>query len=49
MEYVELRIFAETTIFYAGLFLKKTFCILQSASSPKEAGSFSILEQNPLD
>ena len=33
--------FAETTIFYAGLFCK-TFCILQSASSPKGAGSFSI-------
>ena len=31
--------FAETTIFYAGLFCK-TFCILQSASSPKGAGSF---------
>jgi hypothetical protein len=40
--------FAETTIFYAGLFCK-VFCILQSASSPKGAGSFSILEQNPLD
>jgi hypothetical protein len=40
--------FAETTIFYAGLFCK-TFRILQSASSPKGAGSFSILEQNPLD
>jgi hypothetical protein len=48
MDYVELRIFAETTIFYAGLFWK-TFCILQSASSPKGAGSFSILEQNPMD
>jgi hypothetical protein len=44
MEYVELRIFAETAIFYAGLFCK-TFCIFQSASSPKGAGSFSILEQ----
>jgi hypothetical protein len=44
MEYGELRIFAETTIFYAGLFCK-TFCIFQSASSPKGAGSFSILEQ----
>jgi hypothetical protein len=33
--------FAETTIFYAGLFCK-TFCILQSASSPKGAGSFLI-------
>jgi hypothetical protein len=31
--------FAETTIFYAGLFCK-TFCIFQSASSPKGAGSF---------
>jgi hypothetical protein len=31
--------FAETTIFYAGLFCK-TLCILQSASSPKGAGSF---------
>jgi hypothetical protein len=39
MEYVELRIFAETTIFYAGLFCK-TFCIFQSASSTKGAGSF---------
>jgi hypothetical protein len=38
------RYFAETTIFYAGLFCK-TFCILQSTSSPKGAGSFSILEQ----
>ena len=33
--------FAETTIFYAGLFCK-TFCIFQSASSPKGPGSFSI-------
>jgi hypothetical protein len=33
--------FAEIAIFYAGLFCK-TFCILQSASSPKGAGSFSI-------
>jgi hypothetical protein len=38
------RYFAEIAIFYAGLFCK-TFCILQSASSPKGAGSFSILEQ----
>jgi hypothetical protein len=34
-------IFAEIEIFYAGLFCK-TFCIFQSASSPKGAGSFSI-------
>jgi hypothetical protein len=27
--------------FYAGLFCK-TFCIFQSASSPKGAGSFSV-------
>jgi hypothetical protein len=40
--------FVETAVFYAGLFCK-TFCILQSASSPKGAGSFSALEQNPLD
>jgi hypothetical protein len=33
--------FAETTIFYVGLFCK-TFCIFQSASSPKGPGSFSI-------
>jgi hypothetical protein len=33
--------FAETATFYAGLFCK-TFCILQSASSPKGEGSFSI-------
>ena len=31
--------FAETIIFYAGLFCK-TFCIFQSASSPKGSGSF---------
>jgi hypothetical protein len=35
------RYFAEITIFDAGLFCK-TFCIFQSASSPKGAGSFSI-------
>jgi hypothetical protein len=34
-------IFAERAIFDAGLFCK-TFCIFQSASSPKGAGSFSI-------
>jgi hypothetical protein len=28
---------------------EKHFVFLQSASSPKGAGSFSILEQNPLD
>jgi hypothetical protein len=39
MEYVELRYFAEIAVFDAGLF-SKTFCILQSASSPKGAGSF---------
>jgi hypothetical protein len=33
--------FAETTIFDVRLFCK-TFCIFQSASSPKGAGSFSI-------
>jgi hypothetical protein len=34
--------------FMQGCFVKH-FCIFQSASSPKGAGSFSILEQNPLD
>jgi hypothetical protein len=34
--------------FMQGCF-EKTFCILQSASSPKGAGSFSVLEQNPVD
>jgi hypothetical protein len=33
--------FVEIAIFDAGLFCK-TFCIFQSASSPKGAGSFSI-------
>jgi hypothetical protein len=33
--------FAEIAIFDAKLFCK-TFCIFQSASSPKGAGSFSI-------
>jgi hypothetical protein len=42
MEYVELRIFAETTIFYAECF-EKHFVFLQSASSPKGARSFSVL------
>jgi hypothetical protein len=40
--------FAEIGIFDAGLFCT-TFCIFQSASSPKGARSFLILEQNPLD
>jgi hypothetical protein len=43
-----LGYFAEIAVFDAGLFCK-TFFIFQSASSPKGAGSFSILEQNPLD
>jgi hypothetical protein len=40
--------FAETTIFDAEL-VCKTFCNFQNASSPKGAGSFSILEQNLMD
>jgi hypothetical protein len=40
--------FAEIAIFYARCF-EKHFVFLQSASSLKGAGSFSILEQNPLD
>jgi hypothetical protein len=38
--------FAETTIFYAWLFCK-TFCILQSASSPKGARSFQYRTKSP--
>ena len=38
--------FAEIAIFDAGLFCK-TFCIFQSASSPKGAGSFSIYNKIP--
>jgi hypothetical protein len=38
--------FAEIAIFDAGLFCK-TFCILQSASSPKGAGSFPIYNKIP--
>jgi hypothetical protein len=34
--------------FMQGCFEKKHFVFLQSASSPKGPGSFSILEQNPL-
>jgi hypothetical protein len=40
--------FAEIAIFDAGLFCK-TFYIFQSASSPKVAGCFFNIEQNPLD
>jgi hypothetical protein len=34
--------------FMQGCF-EKHFVLLQSASSPKRAGSFSVLQQNPLD
>jgi hypothetical protein len=40
------RYFAETAIFYAGLFCK-TFCILQSASSPKEQEVFHYYNKIP--
>jgi hypothetical protein len=47
MEYVELRIFAETTIFYAGLFCK-TFCIFFKAHPlPKEQEVFNIRTKSP--
>jgi hypothetical protein len=49
MEYVELRIFCRNSNILCRVVLKKHFVFLQSASSPKGAGSFSILEQNPLD
>jgi hypothetical protein len=40
--------FTEIAIFDAELFCK-TFCIFQSASSPKEQEVFFNIEQNPLD
>jgi hypothetical protein len=43
-----LGYFAERVIFDAWLFCK-IFYIFQSASSPKGAGSFFNIEQNPLD
>jgi hypothetical protein len=47
MEYVELRIFCRNSNILCKVVLKKTFCILQSASSPKGAGSSSILDKTP--
>jgi hypothetical protein len=42
MEYVELRIFCRNNNILCRGYFVKTFCIFQSASSPKGAGSFSI-------
>jgi hypothetical protein len=49
MEYVELRIFCRNSNILCKVVLKNILYFLQSASSPKGAGSFSMLEQNPLD
>jgi hypothetical protein len=49
MEYVELKIFCRNSNILCRVILKNNFVFLQSASSPKGTGSFSILEQNPLD
>jgi hypothetical protein len=46
MEYVELNIFVEKTIFDAGLFCK-TFYLFQCASSPKESEVFQYRTKSP--
>jgi hypothetical protein len=43
MEYVELKIFCRNNNNLYRVVLKKHFVFLQSASSPKGAGSFSVL------
>jgi hypothetical protein len=43
MEYVELRIFCRNSKILCRVVLKKHFVLSQSASSPKGAGSFSVL------
>jgi hypothetical protein len=48
MEYVELRIFAETTIFYEGCFEKNILYFAKRILSKRSRKFFSI-EQNPLD
>jgi hypothetical protein len=42
MEYVELRIFCRNNNILCRVVLKNIFVFLQSASSPKGAGSFSV-------
>jgi hypothetical protein len=42
MEYVELRIFAETTIFYAGLFLKNILYFAKRILSKRSRKFFNI-------
>jgi hypothetical protein len=48
MEYVELRIFAETTIFYAGLFLKNILYFAKRILS-KRSRKFFNNRTKPLD
>jgi hypothetical protein len=43
MEYVELRIFLQKQQYFMQSCFEKHFVFLQSASSPKGAGSFSVL------
>jgi hypothetical protein len=47
MEYVELRIFAETTIFYAGLFLKNILYFAKRILSKRSRKFFSIITKSP--
>jgi hypothetical protein len=47
MEYVELRIFAETTIFYAGLFLKNILYFAKRILSQRSRKFFNIRTKIP--
>jgi hypothetical protein len=47
MEYVELRIFAETSIFYAGLFLKNILYFAKRILSKRSRKFFSIITKSP--
>jgi hypothetical protein len=47
MEYVELRIFAETTIFYAGLFLKNILYFAKRILSKRSRKFFNIRTKPP--
>jgi hypothetical protein len=47
MEYVELRIFAETAIFYAGLFLKNILYFAMRILSKRSRKFFNIRTKPP--
>jgi hypothetical protein len=47
MEYVELRIFAETAIFYAGLFLKNILYFAKRILSKRSRKFFIIITKSP--